>query len=58
MSYTIGKVVIKRSYEITRNEENEVILGLNKITFYTIIGLKSHNISPEVMDKLMPWNMT
>ena len=25
---------IQRSYEITRNEENEVILGSNKIMFY------------------------
>ena len=27
---------IQRSYEITKNEENEVILGSNKITFYMI----------------------
>ena len=27
---------IQRSYEITKNEENEVILGSNKITFYTL----------------------
>ena len=40
---------IQRSYEITKNEENEVILGSNKITFYNIEVSDPQSVSKEVI---------